>query len=101
MRVKYTTKFKETYGDEADPHVGDFDPKVAIAAGGGRPGGRMAVHVDSVITSTLPRLSTIQAMSTSSSPTIEPRIPHSVAMFEEIQTRLDDAEKLRSDIQRE
>ncbi|KAM3399976.1 hypothetical protein ACQJBY_005078 [Aegilops geniculata] len=60
----------------------------------------MAVHVDSIITSSLSILSTIQAMSTSSSPTIEPRIQHSVIMFEEIQTRLDEERRLREEAER-
>ena len=50
----YTKKLKEMYGQEADPHVVPFDPLLAIAAAGGRTNGWMAVHVDSIITSSLP-----------------------------------------------
>jgi hypothetical protein len=81
----YTKKLKETYGQDVDPHVVPFDPVVAIAATGGRPNGRMSVHVDSVITSSLPRVNTLRAMSIGSTPTIERHVPHTVAIIEEIQ----------------
>lgn len=81
----YTKKLKETYGHEADPDVVPFDPLVAIAAAGGRPNGRMVVHLDSVITSSLPRVSTLRATSTSSTPTIVRHVPHTVAIIEKIQ----------------
>ena len=81
----YTKKLKETYGQEADPHVVPFDPVVAIAAAGGRPKGRMAVHLDSVITSSLPRVNALRAMSTGSAPSIERHVPHTVSIIEEIQ----------------
>ena len=80
-----TKKLKETYGPDADPHVLPFDPLVAIAAAGGRPNGRMVVHLDSVITSSLPRVNTLRAMSTSSTPTVERHVPHSVSIIEDIQ----------------
>lgn len=82
---KYTKKLKEKYGEDVDPRTAPFDPIVAIAAAGGRPNGRMAIHLDSVITSSLPRVSTLRAMSTSSAPTIERHVPHTVTVIDEIQ----------------
>ena len=81
----YTKKLKETYGPDADPHVLPFDPLVAIAAAGGRPNGRMAVHLDSVIIFSLPRVNTLRAISTGSTPTVERHVPHSVSIIEDIQ----------------
>ena len=81
----YTKKLKETYGPDVDPHVLPFDPLMAIAMAGGRPNGRMAVHLDSVITSSLPRVNTLRAMSTGSTPTVERHVPHSVSIIEDIQ----------------
>ena len=76
---------KETYGHDAGPHVLPFDPLVAIAAAGGRPNGRMAVHLDSVITSSRPRVNTLRAMSTGCTPTIDRHVPHSMSIIEDIQ----------------
>uniref|UniRef100_A0A8R7UQ82 Uncharacterized protein n=1 Tax=Triticum urartu TaxID=4572 RepID=A0A8R7UQ82_TRIUA len=82
----YTEKLKETYGPDADPHVLPFDPLVAIVAACGRPNGRMAVHLDSVITFSLPRVNTLRAMSIGSTPTVERHIPHFMSIIEDIQT---------------
>ncbi|KAE8786036.1 hypothetical protein D1007_40142 [Hordeum vulgare] len=75
-------KLKETYGQEADPHMVPFDPLVAIFTAGGRPNGRMAVHIDSVITSSLSRVNALRVMSTGSTPSIEHHVPHNVAIIE-------------------
>ncbi|KAE8792938.1 hypothetical protein D1007_32440 [Hordeum vulgare] len=81
----YTKNLKETYGQETDPLVVPFDPLVAIVVAGGRPNGRMEVHIDSVITSSLPRDNTLRAMSMGSTSTIERHVPHTVSIIEKIQ----------------
>jgi hypothetical protein len=85
LRVEgYTGKYKQKYGEDADPKKSPFDAEVAMLAGQGRRNGRLWIGDGSVPRSVIPSLSQVRATRTGSNPDIETRPQPSVVAIDEI-----------------
>ncbi|KAK1613456.1 hypothetical protein QYE76_037129 [Lolium multiflorum] len=71
--TSYVSKFKQKYGEEANPEAEDFDPEVAVLAGEGLKHGRLWFGDGCVDPAKVPSLRQIRRGRKSGQPEVEPR----------------------------
>ncbi|KAK1668473.1 hypothetical protein QYE76_056632 [Lolium multiflorum] len=71
--TSYVSKFKQKYGEEANPEAEDFDPEVAVLAGEGLKHGRLWFGDGCVDPAKVPSLRQIRRGHNSGQPEVEPR----------------------------
>nr|XP_051198217.1 uncharacterized protein LOC127311798 [Lolium perenne] len=71
--TSYVSKFKQKYGEEANPEAEDFDPEVAVLAGEGLKHGRLWFGDGCVDPARVPSLRQIRRGRKSGQPEVEPR----------------------------
>jgi hypothetical protein len=69
----YVSKFKQKYGEDANPEAEDFDPEVAVLAGEGLKHGRLWFGDGCVDPAKVPSLRQIRRGRKSGQPEVEPR----------------------------
>ncbi|KAK1679251.1 hypothetical protein QYE76_040099 [Lolium multiflorum] len=71
--TSYVSKFKQKYGEDANPEAEDFDPEVAVLAGEGLKHGRLWFGDGCVDPARVPSLRQIRRGRKSGQPEVEPR----------------------------
>ena len=71
--TSYVSKFKQKYGEDANPEAEDFDPEVAVLAGEGMKHGRLWLGDGCVDPATVPSLRQIRRGRKSGQPQVETR----------------------------
>ncbi|KAK1649507.1 hypothetical protein QYE76_067312 [Lolium multiflorum] len=71
--TSYVSKFKQKYGEDANPEAEDFDPEVAVLAGEGLKHGRLWFGDGCVDPAKVPSLRQIRRGRKSGQPEVEPR----------------------------
>ena len=71
--TSYVSKFKQKYGEGANPEAEDFDPEVAVLAGQCTKHGRLCIGDGCVNPMTIPTLSQIRRGRKSGQPQVETR----------------------------
>jgi len=82
---EYTSMTWEVHGSDYDPRTQPLDGEIVMRVGGGKNYGRYWIGDSILDTASTPTLSQIRARSTSSSPTIRPRLDSAQTQMEALQ----------------